>query len=159
MISAKIINHTTKNNLTNQISPFFSEAEDEYKITYCLFSQFTAYELLDIYTSWMWRLADRDIVVKKDMVVLIGTLVKGVFSMLAIMDKWDLKHTSSLAANIEMLYGGEIESAILIDRFVIEYLPEEARFDNYMKCAALTRQMMFNAYLASEKKSIPAYEI
>ena len=107
----------------------------------------------------MWRLADRDIVVKKDMVVLIGTLVKGVFSMLAIMDKWDLKHTSSLAANIEMLYGGEIESAILIDRFVIEYLPEEARFDNYMKCAALTRQMMFNAYLASEKKSIPVYEI
>ena len=159
MITAKIVNHSTKNNLSNQISPFFSEAEDEYKITYCLFSQFTAYELLDIYTSWMWRLADRDIIVKKDMVVLIGTLVKGVFSMLAIMDKWDLKHTSSLATSIEMLYGGAIESAILIDKFVIEYLPEDARFDNYMKCAALTRQMMFNAYLASEKKSIPAYEI
>jgi len=47
----------------------------------------------------------------------------------------------------------------MIDKFVIEYLDNESRCDEFMKCAALTRQMMFNAYLVREKVTIPTYEI
>jgi len=158
-MSTKVINPSTKSNLANEIKPFIKQFSEEYRITHCLFSQFTAHQLLDIYTSWNWRLADKAETVDKKMVSFITSMVKCTFSVVAILERWAISDGFSLKDNIEVFYDMELKGAMMIDKFVIEYLDNESRCDEFMKCAALTRQMMFNAYLVREKDTIPTYEI
>ena len=155
----KIIKPTLKgNSLAAELKPFINDFTDEYKASYCLFSQYTKYELLDFYIYWNWFITKSDNP-DKEIIKLLSTLIANFYRLLCMLDKREGVIVADLETVLRTILNANLKGASLMDKLVIYHLDVVFKDTDNLKVAALTRLMFLNSYLVQEKTGILEYEI
>lgn len=157
-MSTKVKNPTTKSNLAKELKPFINEYSAEYKASYCLFSQYTKYELMGFYTTWNWCMTELD-EPDKEIVKLLGAIIANLYNLICILDKTNQTFGNGLVISMENIVCANLKGAKLIDKMLVYFLDDVYKGEDDLKAITLTRQMFFNNYLIEKKREVPAYEI